>query len=145
MRSNQEFSVAIHALLMLNNLPDKKITSEEISISSGCNPTNVRKLFAKLRNAGLIETKSGRGRTMLAKPAETITLWDIYAAVEGDAAQSPFTIHKCEESTCKVGSHMRELLEPHYQRIADAMRAEMSGVTLSALGEELNGIVEKDS
>ena len=137
MRTSQEFSVAIHALLMLNNLPDEKITSEEISISSGCNSTNVRKIFAKLRCAGLIITKSGKGRTTLAKPADQITMWDIFSAVEGDCVESFFTIHSCEGSNCKVGSHIPELLTPHYQKITDAMKAEMSSVTLSALGKEL--------
>lgn len=141
MRTSQEFSVAIHAMLMLNNLPDEKVTSEDISTSSGCNPTNVRKIFAKLRGAGLIVTKSGNGRTVLAKPAEDITLWDIYSAIEGASAGELFRIHNCADSTCKVGSHMAELLAPHYQRITDAMRAEMSSVTLSALGDELDALV----
>lgn len=144
MRTSQEFSVAIHALLMLNNLPEDKITSEEISISSGCNPTNVRKIFAKLRGAGLIITKSGKGRTTLAKSADQITMWDIFCAVEGDCPDSIFTIHSCQNSECKVGSHIPDLLTPHYQRITDAMRNEMSSVTLSDLGMELDGLMRDD-
>jgi len=138
MRTNQEFSVAIHALLMLNNLPDDKITSDEISKSSGCNPTNVRKIFAKLREAGLIITKSGKGRTTLAIPADEITMWDIFCAVEDTEPDHIFTTHNCEDSTCKVGSHVREVLRPHYVAIINAMRREMSSITLSALGSELN-------
>lgn len=143
MRTSQEFSVAIHALLMLANLTEDKITSEEISKSSGCNPTNVRKIFAKLRGAGLINTKSGKGRTALAKPADKITMWDIFCAVEDTESDHIFTIHDCDGSTCKVGSHVGEVLRPHYAAIVDAMRAEMSSVTLSALGSELNEIALK--
>lgn len=143
MRTNQEFSVAIHALLMLNNLPDDKITSDEISKSSGCNPTNVRKIFAKLRKAELINTKSGKGRTALARPADEITMWDIFCAVEDTEFDHIFSIHNCEDSDCKVGSHVGEVLRPHYAAIVDAIRAEMSSVTLSALGSKLNTIALK--
>ena len=43
----------------------------------------------------------------------------------------------------KVGSHIGEVLRPHYAAIVDAIRAEMSSVTLSALGSELDKITSK--
>ena len=140
MRVNQEFAVAVHALLMLDCLKDEKVTSEQIAESAGCNPTNVRKIFKKLTEAKLVITKSGKGKTVLARPAEKITLWDIYAAVEPDCEGDVFRVQRETSSTCQVGARVPKLLAPHLAQVVDAMREEMSAVTLAQLSEELKEI-----
>lgn len=140
MRNSQEYSVAIHALLMLNNPEGRKITSADIAASAGYDESNVRKIFAKLRQAGLIQTKSGRGKTTLTRPAEEITLWDIYTAVEDVNVEKLFTFHHPVADADLVGAHFSELLRPHYQRTVDAMERELSAVTIASLCGELNAM-----
>lgn len=137
MRTSTQFPLAVHVLLMLAAFPDKKVTSEAAAVSAGVNPVVVRGLFGKLTKAGIIETKSGRGRNALAKAPGDVTLWDVYEAVEGGDASEPFKMHGNTSDTCPVGTNIHELLGPHLEDAAAAMRRELSAVTLEDLKGEL--------
>ena len=145
MRNSQEYSVAIHAMLLLNNPAGERVTSGDIAASAGYDQSNVRKIFGKLRAAGLIVTKSGRGRTCLARPAGEITLWDIYVAIEDVCVNKLFTFHHPKEDAYQVASHIEALLTPHYQRTIDAMERELSAVTVASLGEDLSALARRES
>jgi len=124
-------------MLMVAGFPDQKMTSEIVSESAGTNPVIIRNIFSKLNNAGLLETKSGRGKTTVARPAEEITLWDIYTAVESDETDEVFKLHQNTSETCVVGSNIHELLMPHLDEAVDAVKAVFSKVTLDDLIQEL--------
>ena len=141
MRVSTQFPIAVHILLMIDSFPDLKITSEVLAESTGSNPVIIRGLFAKLKNAGLLETKSGRGKTTVTRPAEEITLWDIYTAVESDAPDELFKLHPNTSETCVVGSNIHELLMPHLEEAVDAVKGVFSKVTLADLIQELYGMI----
>ena len=67
MRVSTQFPIAVHIMLMVAGFPDQKMTSEVVSESAGTNPVIIRNIFSKLNNAGLLETKSGRGKTTVAR------------------------------------------------------------------------------
>lgn len=142
MRVSTQFPMAVHILLMVAGFPDAKITSEAAAESAGCNPVIIRNIFAKLRNAGLLNTKSGKGKTELARTPEDITLWDIYTAVESDATDELFKFHQNTSDTCPVGSNIHALLTPHLDDAVEAMRASLSTVTLADLIQELYGKIK---
>ena len=137
MRVSTKFPIAVHIMLMIAGFPKLKITSDVLSESAGCNPVIIRNLFAKLGSAGLLNTKSGRGKTTLARPADTITLWDIYTAVESDATDEIFKLHQNTSETCVVGSNIHALLMPHLSDAVAAMKYSLSKVTLEDLKREL--------
>ena len=137
MRVSTQFPIAVHIMLMIDAFPDKKITSEVLSVSAGCNAVIIRNLFSKLNNAGLLDTKSGKGKTTITRPADEITLWDIYTAVESDETDEMFKLHQHTSETCVVGSNIHELLLPHLTDAVSAVKAEFSKVTLKKLIDEL--------
>lgn len=137
MRGNQQFSIAVHAMLMIAHFADTKITSEMVAQSAGCNAVIVRNLYQKLVAANLLTTRRGKGKTELAKPPEEITLWDIYAAVEGDSLAGIFKIHEHARGSCPVGGKVRALLQQHMNDTARAMQRELECVTLANLRSEL--------
>ncbi len=137
MRVSTQFPIAVHCMLWIAGFPDIKATSERLSDSTGCNATIIRNIYAKLNRAGLIITKSGKGRTTLAKPAEEITLWDIYTAVESPETDDLFKFHPNRSETCIVGSNVYDVLHPHLDDAVCALRKELSAVILSQLCEEL--------
>ena len=142
MRVSTKFPIAVHIMLMVAGFPELKITSDVLSESVGCNPVIIRNLFAKLGVAGLLHTKSGKGKTTLARPAETITLWDIYTAVESDATDELFKLHQNTSKTCVVGSNIHTLLMPHLSDAVEAMKNSLSKVTLEDLKIELYKKIE---
>lgn len=96
-------------LIMIN--PDRKMTSEMISESTGANPVLIRQIFGKLKTAGLLQISTGRGITKLAKAPDEINLWDVYTAVEGDHADELFTFHQNISKECRVGCSFKEIFE----------------------------------
>ena len=116
-------ATAIHALTMLarreREQPDELLSSSEIAESLASNPVLVRRILGALRDASLVVPVEGRGGGWhLARPAEEITLFDAYAAVESGPVL-PLYSHDPSRS-CPVGRNMQALLEAEF---ADAERA----------------------
>lgn len=137
MKTSAQFSLSVHALLMIACFPEEKITSEIVAESAGCNPVIIRNAFSKLRKAGLLTTRSGKGRNALTRSAEEITLWEVYSAVEGEQAGIPVKIHDTASGICPVGSKVCQVLSGHIADAADAMRRELEKVRLSDLRDEI--------
>ena len=55
---NSEFSVAVHTLVFLNHM-GTTLSSEELAKNVCTNPARIRKIMAKLKKAGLVDTKEG--------------------------------------------------------------------------------------
>jgi len=137
MRVSTQFPIAVHALLMIAYFNDVRVTSDMVSASAGCNAVIVRNIFTKLKKAGILSVKTGKGGTSLARPDTDISLWDIYTAVETDETEEIFKFHTNISGVCPVGGNVKELLLGHFEHAVGAMKAELSKVTLSVLKKEL--------
>lgn len=141
MQTSTKFSVAVHSLMMIAALSDKrKINSDVISESTGINAVIIRNIFKSLKQANMITVSPGPGGTTLARSADRITLWDILTAVEGMGTEDIFKFHPHPSKHCPVGSNVNGLLKKHLDTAVEAMRMELSSVTLAILVEELYDI-----
>ena len=87
MKRNSRLSLALHALSRLAFDTKQPQTSTAIANHAGTNPVVVRRVFGKLRNAGLLISKRGHsGGWRLARPPQDITLADVYVALEESIA-----------------------------------------------------------
>ncbi|MBR1811793.1 MAG: Rrf2 family transcriptional regulator [Clostridia bacterium] len=111
--------------------------SETAAESACCNPVIIRNIFSKLKNAGLLNTKSGNGKTELDRSAEEINLWAIYTAVESGETNEIFKFHQNTSATCPLGSNIHELLTPYLDDAVNALKASLFAVTLQTLIDEL--------
>jgi DNA-binding IscR family transcriptional regulator len=127
---------------MIANFPEKRITSSMVAESAGCNAVIIRNIFTKLKKAGLLDIKTGTGGTSLAKPIDKISLWDIYIIIETDETDEIFKIHPHTSGKCPVGSNIRSLLLNHFDDAVNAMKTELSKVTLGKLIEEIRANTE---
>ncbi|OUD08384.1 Rrf2 family transcriptional regulator [Marivivens niveibacter] len=83
MKRNSRLSLALHTLGHMASDPNSMRTSADIADHAGTNPVVVRRVLGKLREAGLLSSEKGHsGGWRLAKPAESITLADVYLALE---------------------------------------------------------------
>ena len=84
MKYSTKLSDTIHLLIFLYLGEGQKMTSAKIAGSVKTNPAYIRQLMAVLKNASLISNTQGQANACLTKPADEITMLDIYRAVEGE-------------------------------------------------------------
>ena len=121
---SSRFAVAVHILALLESGRGEPLTSEYMARSVNTNPAVVRRILSLLARAGLTHARMGAGGgTLLARPAEGITLRDVYRAVE---CGELFALHNEKPNPkCFVGRNIQAVLE----------RA--TGAAQSALEEQL--------
>ena len=137
MRVSTQFTIAVHALLMIAYFPDIRVTSEMVAESVGNNPVIIRNIYGKLKQADILSIQRGTGVTALTKPANEITLWDIYKAVETDAVDEMFKFPDTLSGVCPVGSSIRELLLIHLQEAVNSLKDVLSKTTIEELRFEI--------
>jgi len=146
MRISVKCSSAVHILLMITVLSDsKKITSEFLASSVGCNPVDIRKLLSSLKKAGLIDIPRGTGGATLKRAPKDITLLDIYSAVDSTSLNELIGIHTHTEPRCLFGRNINRLLADPYTQIGDAVRGTMSSITLEDLLMQLQELEPEEN
>ena len=58
MHISNKCSIAVHCLVFINEYgKEKKVTSELLSLSTGCNPVTIRNIISALKKDGIIDVK----------------------------------------------------------------------------------------
>ena len=58
MHISNKCSIAVHCLIFIFEYgTEKKVTSELLSLSTGCNPVTIRNILSALKKDGIIEVK----------------------------------------------------------------------------------------
>lgn len=104
MRRNGKLFVALHALVHLDRHGGVPMTSEAIAGCLSTNPVVVRRTLGELRRGGILGAVRGHGGGWtLARPAATITLLDICAAL-GESLVEVMEPDPAHPSCAVVGS-----------------------------------------
>ena len=110
-----------------------RVTSSLLSQSTGTNAASIRAALSALKRAGIIDVARGTGGATLARRAETVTLLDIYQAVEPTSLEDAIGIHHSGNPNCPVAQNIAGVLKDAYQPVADAMARAMRGITLAGM------------
>lgn len=124
------FSVAVHALALIDYLDGKRLTSESIADSVGTNASFVRRLLSMLARAELVESSAGIAGARLARPAAKITLLDIYRAVDMEE-EHRLAIHDDPNPCCAVGRYIEGALDAVVAPAERAFEAQLKRRTLA--------------
>ena len=130
---NSDFCVAVHGLVFLKH-KGCTISSEELAENICTNPARVRKVMAKLKKVGLVQTKEGKvGGYTSVEQAEDITLYRVAEALDirfveaswrsGDSDLNCMNLNDmCLEKlkTITIGEIERKLIEIRAQKQAKA-------------------------
>lgn len=134
MQSNSRFAVAIHVLALARVALEEEngvaITSERMAESVKAHPVHVRRVLGGLREAGLVTSQPGPGGGWrLTRPPETISLCDIYRAVEHEPL---FALPKpSQEGECTVGQCLPAILTTCFQDAEAAIEERLGRLTLA--------------
>ncbi|MGP0846161.1 MULTISPECIES: Rrf2 family transcriptional regulator [Serratia] len=140
MSTSTRFAVAIHILTNITLCRGQTVRSEDIARSVNTNPTVVRRILGALAEAGLTYSQMGQGGgALLARPAEAISLLDVYRAVED---QPYFMLHRARPNdACYIGHAITPVLEQEFARVGHALEASLAQTSIA----EMAGQVERQA
>ena len=128
--NNTRFAISLHILTLLAKAKGELLSSDYIAGSININPAIVRKEIINLRKYGLVKSKAGKyGGSYLARPAEKITLSEVYKAVR----QTPLLGPKRNDVNpdCPVGRQINKHLDVLYSDVEEALIKQLGLKTLA--------------
>ena len=134
---NGEFIIAVHVLAYLANHLQRNISSEELSKSACTNPARIRKVMSELRQAGLVETRSGsEGGYLLKVPQEKITLLQVLRAVGAQVVKPGWRIDHPYKA-CLISTGMGAVMDDLAASLDEACCLKLQQITISDISAQL--------
>lgn len=132
MAVNCRFATGVHTLVLLAAEPEILQTSNDIAQKLNTNPVVIRRVLAALQKAELVTSQKGpSGGSRLSRPAKTITLRNVYRAVEnGKIFHSP---DLSGAAAVRVGA----ALDKVFADSQGALEARLEQTTLAQLARKL--------
>ena len=131
MQITSRFTIAVHILACVKYFEGKvSLTSEFLAGSIGVNPVIVRQIISKLKSAGIIISKHGKGGLRQAGNLDEVTLFDIYKAVEAVSDEGLFRFHENPNPDCPVGRKIHDVLDGSLKEIQRAFEDSMKNIRL---------------
>ncbi len=134
---SSKLSVGVHIMTIFALRRGELLTSEYIACSVNTNAVVIRRLLGSLRDAGIVESKTGvGGGWLLVANPERITLLDILRAVEPQ--NEIFALHRSEPNPeCPCGLHIQGVLTEVYDKVQDGMTRQLASFTLAGIAEKI--------
>ena len=137
-------SIAVHCLIFINEYgKSKRVTSNLLAMSTGCNPVTIRNIMSALQKNGIVSVKFGTGGAALSRPAEEISLYQVCMAVEPDALEKFIGVHAMPSPLCPVGQNIHTVLEMPYGKIRSSLKDSLQSITLKEIAEEYHRVIMK--
>ncbi len=133
-----EFSIAVHALVFLNHKAEV-ISSENLAQNVCTNAARVRKVMAKLKKAGLVETKEGiDGGYFFSGNSEDVNLHLIAEALDIAFVSASWKSGN-PEMNCLIASGMAGVLDDIYMELNLVCHEKVKGITIADLDKKIFG------
>lgn len=129
------FSVGLHILIIVASDPPGGATSLRLAASIGTNPVVVRRIAGQLSRAGLITVQRGPGGASLSRPAEAISLRDVWRAIH-PGTEAMLRVHRSSPQACPLGQRIPPLLRRRFDQAEAAMLADLDRTSLADLVAE---------
>lgn len=108
MKQTGKLSLALHALGHMALDPDRPRTSEDLAMMHGTHPVVVRRVLGPLRQAGILMSEKGHGGGWrLARPADEVTLEQIYRALD-EPFLAPMSFAPAPGHPCAIEAAMAD-------------------------------------
>ncbi len=142
MQISSRFTIAVHVLICIETFKnDYKVTSDFLASSVNVNPVVIRRLLQQLKKAGIITVRRGSGGADIEKPLNTITLLDVYNAVECVGGGELFHFHENPNQQCPVGKNIHTILDERLDEIQKAMEKEMQSVSIKDMMDDAKKLI----
>lgn len=127
---NSDFCVAVHALVYLSH-KDGILSSEELAANICTNPVRIRRVMAKLKKAGLIETKEGTdGGYRFLCDASKVSLAQVAASLEVKFVSTNW--HSGDmDKPCFITSGMAAVMDELLDELDDSCKKKLQTKTVA--------------
>lgn len=133
---NTRLAVATHILTFIHTQGGEAVASDLIALSVNTNPTLIRRLLSQLSKAGLTASQMGSGGgALLARPADRITLLDVYNAI--DSGGEVFALHEQPNPQCPVGRNINQVLRIRIAEAEQALRDQLGRTTIADMADDV--------
>lgn len=131
---SEAFNIAVHALAFLASRGlTKPASTSQVAISLGVSEAHLSKVFQRLTKAGFVTPVRGpRGGFKLARPPGSVTLLEVYEAIDGAVLKVGHCLlegSECTRSLCVFGNLL--------SNVSAQVDEYFSRTTLTDLAEEL--------
>lgn len=138
MAVNTRFATGVHALALLAAEPDVLQTSDDVAGKLNTNPVVIRRVFSLLHQADLVTSQKGpHGGSKLGRPAKSITLADVYAALDGGELFHTAPLSGSE--TAKVGAALKRAFSDAEAALREELRQTTLGDLVKKAGKKAKG------
>lgn len=133
MAYSTKLSDALHLLVFIEERQGRDLSSAAIARSLATNPSSVRQMMGRLKRAGLTVGVVGHAMPRLARDPESITMLDVYRAVEGDKPLLHLDTHTNPD--CGLGVNVQAAIGEMFDRVQRRSEDAMNEVSLSQIIE----------
>ena len=132
-----QYVASVHILLTIISVPDTRVTNEKLASDTNLSYEQIRKIIRKLKASNILSFKNGTGKISLARPANEITLWNIYNSIEAEniEEQQKFTN---EISHSILGENEKKVLIENFLETINILKEKLSSKTLQDIKEEID-------
>jgi len=105
-------SIGLHAMSFLASAPENRHTARKMAKVFGFSEAHLSKVMQLLHKAGLVRAVRGpTGGFQLAKPANEITMLEVFEAIEGKLEPVECLLEKpvCKNRKCILGGMITEI------------------------------------
>ena len=132
---NSQLPMALHIMGFLAFCGGDALTSEVMAEAYGTSPVVLRRVLAKLRRAGLVQTQRGvGGGSVLARDAGKVTLREVYEAITEDTKlMPPYSKRGCGPVAPLLAGYVNEL----FTEAEQALLARLEAVTVAEMDRDV--------
>lgn len=140
MKRNERLSVALHVLLHMAERDGEPMTSAEMAACVDTNPVVIRRSFAGLREAGIVQSDKGHGGGWrLARAPREVSLMDVQQALGGHIV----AVAAREESPgCLVERAVVDAVDDALLEAERVVEARLAKITLADLAKDVRRIAK---
>lgn len=114
LKISEAASLGLHSMVLLAAKPDKPLSTHEVASELRVSEAHLSKVFQRLAKAGLVtSTRGPGGGFVLAKPADTISLLEVYETIDGPLTGEDCLLGDptCNGKACLLGGLVKAVNE----------------------------------
>lgn len=122
LRISEAANLALHTMTHLAARPGERCTAHAMAALFDVSENHLSKVLQRLAKAGLVRSARGPGGGYaLGLPAQSVTLLEVFEAVEGPMTWAECLLRKpvCDGTHCVLGTALREanaLFREHFEK-----------------------------
>lgn len=131
LRISDAASLALHTMVMMAARQGQVLSTPAIAEALDASQAHLAKVLQRLHKAGLVESTRGpAGGFRLSRPGDTISLAEVYEAIEGPLGSSRCLLSSpiCDGTRCILGDLVPTLNARVKAYLAGTTLADVSGV-----------------